>query len=316
MRENKKSLLLILTLYGLAILIGLGQLFCKPKNGARDFQFLSFFSKIKEPQPVIAIVPLYGVISISNDSWHSKNSADQVVKKLKKLSEDKDVKAVVLRINSPGGSVGAVQEIYDEVWRLKRSGKKVIASMGEVAASGGYYIASAADKIMADPGTITGSIGVIFKIGNLQELFKKIGVRVETIQSKEHKDIGSPFRQMTEKEREIIRSIINDAYNQFIEAILKGRKMEKAKLLELADGRIFSGAQAKDAGLIDELGNLEAAILKAGEISGLKEKPKILREEDPFEKFFSILKSENKGKIWEEPLNKFGIRFAYLWDYN
>lgn len=316
MKENKKSLLFIIALYSLAVVIGLVQLFNKPKNGKKDLGFFSSFSKLKESQPTIAVVPLYGVISISNDSWHSKNSADQIVRKLKKLSLDKDVKAVVLRINSPGGSVGAVQEIYDEVWRLKRSGKKVIASMGEVAASGGYYIASAADRILADPGTITGSIGVIFQVGNLQELFKKIGVRVEAIKSKEHKDIGSPFRQMTEKEREIIRSIINDAYNQFIEAILKGRKMEKEKLLLLADGRIFSGAQAKEAGLIDELGNLEAAILKAGEISGIKEKPKILREEDPFEKFFSILKSENKGKMWEEPLNKFGVRFAYLWDYN
>src|SRR6185436_16569611 len=157
-------------------------------------------------------------------------------------------------INSPGGSVGAVQEVYDEILRLKKSGKKVVVSMGDVAASGGYYVACAADKIYANPGTLTGSIGVIFETGNVQSLLKKIGVKVQPIKSAEHKDIGSPFKTMSVQERQILQSIIDDAYGQFVRAIVDGRQMQKEKVLRLADGRIYSGAQAKSEGLVDELG--------------------------------------------------------------
>lgn len=318
-KSSNKMLVALIVLYALAVGIALVQLLSRksaePKStiglpGALQIQ------KFKSGGPSIAIVPIYGVITVAEQGQMFRPmSSDRITKRLKSLAEQEDVKAVVLRINSPGGSVGAVQEIYDEVLRLKKNGKKVVVSMGDVAASGGYYVAAAADKIFADPGTLTGSIGVIFEVGNVQELFKKIGLKVEAIKSAEHKDIASPFRTMTEKERKIIQSLINDSYSQFVDAIVQGRKMKKENVLALADGRIFSGTQAKSEGLIDALGNLEAAIAKAAEMAEIKEKPRLIYEEDPWEKVFSILAEGSKENFWQKPLSKFGVRFAYLWEY-
>ena len=274
----------------------------------------SALMKLKATGPANAIVPIYGVITVAEQGpMFRPMSADRIVRRLKTLSEKEDVKGVVLRINSPGGSVGAVQEIYDEILRLKNAGKNGVVSMGDVAASGGYYVSAPADRIFADAGSLTGSIGVIFEVGNVQELFKKIGVKIEAVKSAEHKDIASPFRAMTEKERQILQSVINDAYDQFVTAIVDGRKLDREKVLALADGRIYTGTQAKAEGLIDEIGNLEAAIAKCTELTGIKEKPRILYDEDPFEKFLSALQS--RTTIWGQAASRFGVRFAYMWEY-
>lgn len=314
---NKKWSLILITLYSFAIVIGLFQIFSRESGESKVQTHISTpLTKFKPTSPAIAVVPIYGIITIDDQGQMFRPmSSDRITKRLKSLSEREDVKAVVLRINSPGGSVGAVQEIYDEVTRLKKSGKKVVVSMGDVAASGGYYVAAAADTIFADAGTLTGSIGVIFEVGNFQELFKKIGIKIEAIKSAEHKDIASPFRAMTEKERTILQSIIDDAYSQFIEAIIAGRKMNKEKVMALADGRIFTGTQAKSEGLVDALGNFEAAISKAAELAGITEKPRIIYEEEPWEKFFSLLSQQSEAKIWDKTLSKFGVRFAYIWEY-
>ncbi len=198
--------------------------------------------------------------------------ADYIVQELKRLRQNPNIKAVVLRINSPGGSVGAVQEIYSELLKLKESGKKLVASQAEVSASGGYYLAVAADKIVSNPGTVTGSIGVIIPVTNFEGLFGKIGVQVEVIKSSEHKDIGSSSRALTDEERIILQDMVDSAYQQFLDAVKKGRSavMTEEKIKEVADGRIMTGAQAKEVGLIDELGNLEDAINIAAELAGIK----------------------------------------------
>ncbi len=211
-----------------------------------------------------------GIIEIENFIATSKLS----VKDLKDFKDNPSIKAVVIRVDSPGGIVAASQEIYDEVKEVKEK-KKVIVSMGAVAASGAYYISLPADVIVANPGTITGSIGVIMEFPVIEELLKKLGIRFEAIKSKEHKDIGSPFRPMSEKERKLLQGVISDIYEQFIDAVAKDRNLPKDSVLKFADGRIFSGRQAKEFGFVDTLGSFEDAVKIAGDLVGI-EKPHLV----------------------------------------
>ena len=200
-----------------------------------------------------------------------------IIEELQQYNEDERVKAIILRIDSPGGGVGPSQEIYREIQKI-RSGKrkKIITSMGSVAASGGYYIASASDLIIANPGTITGSIGVLMEFTNIEELFKKIGIKGVVLKSGEHKDIGSPFREMTPEEKKLIQSVIDNVHQQFIQAVMEGRNLERSKVIEVADGRILTGEQAKKLGLVDQLGNLQDAIDTAARMAGIEGKPVVL----------------------------------------
>jgi len=274
-----------------------------------------FFIK---PRPAtkdaIAIVNIAGPIRLSlSPKRFFDYDAEAIVKKLRNLGDRKDVKAIILRINSPGGSVAAVQEIYSEIIKLrKEKNKVVVASFGDVAASGGYYIASACDKIVANPGTLTGSIGVLLELGNVQELFKKIGVKVEIIKSGKHKDSGSMFRELTPEERKMFQELVQEAYNQFIEAIVQGRNMEKEKLLELADGRIYTGSQALSAGLVDKLGNDQTAIELAKEIAKISGEPRMISEYDPLEKMFTIFGRSEINMPLQEIINKNKMRFEYI----
>ena len=203
--------------------------------------------------------------------------AQQTVGDLKKYAESPTVKAIVLRIDSPGGGVVPSQEIYDAVKRIRsKNNKAVVASMGTVAASGGYYIAAAADKIMANPGTLTGSIGVIMELANFEGLLKKIGVESVVVKSGEHKDIGSPFRKMKEEDRRILQAVMDDVHSQFIEAVAEGRSLDEREVRTLADGRVFTGRQAKAVKLVDELGDLEDAIKLAAEMGGIEGEPKVV----------------------------------------
>jgi protease-4 len=244
----------------------------------------------------IAVVSISGPIVMhdANGLFMSDNNPEAIVKKLERLRKRKDVKAIVVRINSPGGSVASVQEIYKKIITIRKNDKKiVIASMADVAASGGYYIAAACDKIVANPGTITGSIGVIMEMGNLSELFKKIGVKLEIIKSGAYKDAGSPHRSLTPLERTLFQGMITDAYDQFVNAIVNGRAMDKAKVLSLATGRIFTGNQALKAGLVDVLGGKEDAIALAAQLAQLPGEPIIIDDKDGFSYLFSLL--ENKA---------------------
>ena len=207
------------------------------------------------------------------------------VEKLIKFRKNEKIKAIILRIDSPGGGVGPSQEIYSEVKKVQRE-KKVLVSMGSVAASGGYYVACAADKIMANPGTITGSIGVIVESLNVEDLFRKIGLRSEVIKSGRHKDIGSPFRKMSAEEKRLLQGVLDNVHEQFIQAVAEGRKLPLEKVRSLADGRIFSGDQAKTMGLVDELGNLQDTIALAAKMAGIEGEPEVIY---PEKKRFSLL---------------------------
>ncbi len=209
----------------------------------------------------IAVVKINGVIV----------NPVPLLKKLERLRRDKSVKALVLRIDSPGGSVGASQEIYRALERFKAEGKPVVVSMGNVAASGGYYVAVPADYIYANPGTITGSIGVIIQHVTYRELLDKIGIKATAIKTGKFKDTLSPLRELTSEEREYLKETITDAYEQFLTAILKYRKnkITEEKLREIADGRVLTGRKAVEVGLVDGIGGLQDAIDKARELAGV-----------------------------------------------
>lgn len=229
----------------------------------------------------IVILPVDGVITIDSGSSLSNVSVEDLVHTINELRDDDHVKALVLRINSPGGSVGAVQEITSALNKFRAKGKFVVSSFADVAASGGYYIACAGDKIVSQPGTLTGSIGVIMELPNVQNLLSKIGVSMQTIKSGSMKDSGSPFRQMTEQEKQYFLSLINDAYDQFYQAVKLGRKLDDATLKPLADGRVFSGKSALSNKLVDTLGDLEDAVNLAKTLAGLENKnPEIITHKE------------------------------------
>ena len=184
-------------------------------------------------------------------------------------------------MDSPGGAVAPSQEIYEEVKKATLK-KKVIVSMGSVAASGGYYISAPADRIIANPGTLTGSIGVIMEIPNIEGLMNKIGVKTEVIKSGRHKDIASAFRKMGKEERLILQGVLDDVHEQFIKAVSEGRKIPFEEAKKLADGRIFTGRQAVEARLVDELGTLEDAIAIAGRLAGIKGEPEVVTKKERF----------------------------------
>ncbi len=222
----------------------------------------------------IGLITVEGVIKDS----------DLIVKQLKGMRLNKSIVAVVLRINSPGGVVGASQEIYDEVKKYRK--KHIIVSMGNVAASGGYYIACPAHTIFANPGTITGSIGVIFQLPNAEKLMKKIGVSHEVVKSGKLKDAGGINRGLTVQERKMLQGVVDDTYNQFLEAVSNGRNISIKKLKPICDGRIFTGRQAKNLGLVDSLGSLEDAITFTAKLCSIKGIPKVIKPKEQVE--FSI----------------------------
>lgn len=215
------------------------------------------------------------LINIDNIITHSAN----IVRQIKKYSDDKSIKVIVLRINSPGGSVAPSQEIYSEILKArKKSNMKVITSMGNLSASGGYYIACASDIILANPGTITGSIGVIMTFSNMLELMGKIGIKAEVVKSGKYKDTGSPMKNFTDEERQLIQGVIDDVYDQFINVVAHGRNLDIEKVKKLSDGRIFTGRQALKLGLVDKLGSLEDAIELGARMVNIKGKPKVISE--------------------------------------
>jgi protease-4 len=197
-----------------------------------------------------------------------------VLGELKRFKEAPWIKAIVVRIDSPGGAVAPTQEIFDELQKTKKK-KPLVASMGGTATSGGYYIASACERILANPGTLTGSIGVIMQLSNVEELMKKVGVKGYNIKSGANKDIGSPFQPLSPEGREILQSLVDSVHSQFVSAVAKARGMKEAQVRKLADGRVYSGAQAKELGLVDQFGTLEDAIEFAAKRVGLEENPTV-----------------------------------------
>ncbi|MGQ9496977.1 MAG: signal peptide peptidase SppA [Desulfotomaculales bacterium] len=226
----------------------------------------------------VGIVRIEGVIvgGERGDFLGATLGAEDVAAQLRRAAEDPSIRAVVLRLNSPGGSAAAAQEIGQEVDRLRQAGKKVVASMGDTAASGAYWIAAKADRIVANPATITGSIGVIIQTQHLVGLYEKLGIDTETVKSGPHKDMGSPARPLTPEERRIFQGMVDDIYDQFVAVVAAGRKMEESRVRQLADGRVFTGNQAKELGLVDEMGDLQDAVRLAGRLAGIRGEPRVV----------------------------------------
>lgn len=222
--------------------------------------------------PRVAIVELEGLIA----------ETDELVRELRLHRDNPSVRAVVIRINSPGGVVGPTQEVYDALLRVREAGKPVVASLGAVAASGGYYAAVAADQIYANPGTLTGSIGVIMQLANVDALLKKVGVDFVVVKAGQFKDIGNPSRPMTPEERRVVQALLEDVHGQFIEAVAKGRKLERGAVLRIADGRVFSGTQALELKMVDALGGLEDAVNAAARLANLPTPPPVERPRRKF----------------------------------
>ncbi len=203
--------------------------------------------------------------------------SEPVVRQLERFRKDRSVRAVILRVDSPGGGVAASQEIYQEVCRVRDSGKPIVCSMGSVAASGGYYIAVGCNKIVANPGTTTGSIGVIAEIPRVDRLLDRLGVEIAVVKSGRYKDIGSPYREMTPDERRLLQEWIDDAYDQFLHTVSEERGIPVDSLRPVADGRVFTGRQAMKLGLVDTLGTLRDAARLAARLAGSLEEPKLVR---------------------------------------
>ena len=239
-----------------------------------------------------------GVIEINGIIADSKN----VLNYLKRFREDNAIKAIVVRVDSPGGAVGPSQEIFREI-RKTSATKKVVASMGTIATSGGYYIAAGANGIVANPGTITGSIGVIMGFTNYEELLHKIGLVPIVVKSGEYKDIGSPVRKMKPEEKKILQQFAKKIHRQFIEDIVDGRKMDMKKVESLADGRIFTGEESKKYGLVDRLGNLEDAIEWAGRLGGIKGKIATVYAKEKKLSFFKYIADSSASTLLRHILN-------------
>jgi protease-4 len=259
--------------------------------------------------PLSDIGPKVAVIEITGTIIKS----DSIIEQIHRYRDNPSIKSIVLRINSPGGAVVPTQEIYSELGKLKaKSGKKIVASMGTTAASGGYYIACAADEIFANPGTLTGSIGVIMQIITAEGILKKVGVGSEVIKSGKFKDTGSPMRPMTDEERAILQETIDDVYAQFVDAVFEGRQnkgLTREGIVELANGRIFSGQQAYEKKLVDELGDLQDAIKRAGELGGIKGEPKVVKYKHRKSLMEQILGVSVEQKV--EQLFESGISLKY-----
>ncbi len=257
MLQKDRPITLVLLILGVAILF-FGTIMAIVLSFSHLTPSLSFGNKI-------GVIPINGVIK----------DADTITEQLIRFRRDKGIKAIILRIDSPGGGVGPSQEIYSETRRTTQA-KKVIASLGSLAASGAYYIAAGADKIVANPGTLTGSIGVLMEFITIEELLKKIGIEMQVIKSGEFKDIGALNRKMTDSEREMLLTLLEDIRNQFVTAVAKGRNMPRERVLEIADGRIFSGREAKKIGLVDSLGNFQDAVDVAKTMANIKGEVKLV----------------------------------------
>ena len=259
----------------LIIYVGVAALFLAIASSGRGGEGARIFG------PRVAIVELEGMIL----------EVEDLIRDLKLYRENPQVKAVVIRINSPGGVVGPTQELHQALMRVREAGKPVVASLGSVAASGGYYTAVAADRIFANPGTLTGSIGVIMQMANVESLFKKVGVDYVVVKAGRYKDIGNFTRPMTPEERRVLQTLLDDVHAQFIDAVATGRNLDRADVVKFADGRVFSGTQAKDLKMIDTLGSFEDAINEAAKLAGLRVPPAVIRPSRRFS-LFDLVRSQ------------------------
>jgi len=226
----------------------------------------------KKPNNRVAVVKIEGVIA---DSERFGAARSKIMASLKE-AERARVRALILRVNSPGGSVAACQEIFASIEQIKDKNLPVVASMGDVAASGGVYVSMAANEIFANPGTVTGSIGVIIRTSDLSHLYDKVGISPKVVKSGAHKDMLATYRSFSKDEELLLQDVINDTHNQFVEVVAASRNKTKSEIEQIADGRIMTGRQANEAGLVDSLGGLDKAIKRASALAGIEGDPQLL----------------------------------------
>jgi protease IV len=284
MDKNRKILVSISAFLLLSLLLSVMQIYLsmdKTRGGKSSF--------ISDTSPGVGIVRINGIISMTGVQSISGEfpGAEGIISRLNDMESDDSIKVIVLRINSPGGSVGATQELFQKLYQIRKKNKIIVASMGDVAASGGYYAASACDYIMANHGTITASIGVIIDTPNLKGLFEKLGIKMNVIRSGKYKDILNSSRDVTDDERILLQNLIDSSYNQFLSDISLGRNIPIDKIRPYADGRIMGGDAALEAKLIDGIGTFEDAIAKAKSLAKLPEDAPVYENHaSPFEQFF------------------------------
>jgi protease-4 len=295
MSSKKHSILAVLVILGIVALLLAA--------------ILTLLSGTSGSSPLFSLRDRIGVITIDGTITDS----EPIVTQLVEFKKDKAIKAIILRVNSPGGGVAPSQEIYREV-RKTAAIKPVIASMGSVAASGGYYVACAANKIVANPGTLTGSIGVLMEFVQLEDLFQKIGVGFEVLKSGEFKDIGSPYRKLSERDKELLNSLILDIQKQFVEAVAQGRKLPVEKVREIADGRIFSGAQSKQLGLVDQLGNFQDALDLAKKMSNIEGEVTLVYPKKTGARLWDFLFRDASEALYRSLRSILGTRIEYRWN--
>jgi len=289
-------------LFGILLLVCIGLVFF--------FLMSAFFKSERNGYSLpggnkVAVVKIEGVITDS----------EKIIREIEDFSGNEHVKAIVLRVDSPGGSVAPTQEIYDTILEAGKK-KKIVASMGSIAASGGYLVACGADRIVANPGTITGSISAVMHFANMEELMRKIGISASVIKSGKYKDIGSPVREMTDEEKNLLQQLVDDVYDQLVDTVSRRRKISKDSVRLLADGRILTGRQAQKAGLVDFLGNQRYAVRLAGRMAGIVGEPEVIY---PPEKkaFFMDFLFENmamavKKTLVQERQETEGLKYLYL----
>lgn len=296
MRKHPVILGILLLLTMVAVLYALFYRAGASSGGVRSQSF-----SLKDK---IGVVPVEGVIADSIE----------ITENIEGFAEDDSIAAVVVRIDSPGGGVAASQEIYDAIVELKKK-KRVVISMGSVAASGGLLIACAGDKIVANPGTITGSISAIMQFANVEELLKKVGVKASVVKSGQYKDIGSPVREMTPEEKAILQELIDDIYQQFVDVIVRDRKLPREKVVAISDGRVFSGRKAKEYGLVDQLGDMASAARLAGSLAGKKGKCDLVypRKKHPtfFDYLFESAADQLSRSVQEKSRKWSGVSYLY-----
>jgi protease-4 len=296
--KRRDSILLIFM--GLAMVLFLVILFSGLPSGSSDggFALTDFGDRV-------ALVEVKGQIT----------SPDWTVKQIRHWAEQDNVAAIVIRLDSPGGGVSASQEIFEEIGKAREKGKKVVASLGSVAASGALYIACGVDTVIANPGSLTGSIGVILQFPVFEGLMDKVGIRLETVRSGEFKDVGNPGRSITPREEEMLQAVIDNTYDQFVDVVAEGRGLSRDSVLTFATGAIFTGEQAIDLGLVDILGDYQDAIDIAAEMAGIDPDPKTVRHVKKRRVSLFDLMGSMLGFQVNSDEGLVGPRLAYLFTY-
>jgi len=290
MDRNRKILIAIFALLILSSILAIVDISLKMQGARRE----AYPFSVPQIGPGIGIIRITGPIMFTDtgDPFSLKYGSEAILKRLNELEEDDRIKAIVLRINSPGGTVAATQEIFQKLLKLRKKNIPLVASMGDIAASGGYYLASACNYIYANHGTITGSIGVIAVAPNLKGLFEKLGIQMNVIKSGKYKDLLASYRDISAEERELIQEMIDSSYQKFLKDVSMGRNMPIGDIEPYADGRVMNGSSALESKLIDGIGGLESAIAKAKELAELPEDAAVYDEiRHPLEQF--LMSMEN-----------------------